>query len=83
VNSGEGSCTRTPSPQYDAIFFSSNSNLAFYKAMRKENISIPRIVGGYNLRWRQLKHSGSGFDEWMIDQVVVSQALQTGPAWVC
>jgi hypothetical protein len=65
------------------ILFSSNSNRAFYEAMRKENISIPRIVGGFKLRWRQLKHSGSGLDEWMIDQVIVSQALQTGPAWVC
>ena len=63
-----------------APLFSSNTNLAYYKTMRFVSVSIP--AGGWpgvQLRWRQLSHSGHGFDNWMVDNVVIGG--ETGALW--
>ena len=52
--------------------FSSNTNLAYYKAMRFVDVSVPaRGWPKVRLRWRQLSHSGPGYDNWMVDNVAI------------
>ena len=53
--------------------FSSDSNMAHYSgSMRSVNVSIPSSSWPeVQLRWRQLSHSGSCCDHWMVDSLSI------------
>ena len=73
VDSGEGvvmEYQRSGSTSWTQLF-SSNSNLAYYKTMRRVSVSVSG-GGSFRFRWRQLGHSGSSYDHWMVDQIQIT-----------
>ena len=58
-----------------SVLWSSNDNVAYYRSSRLVQVAIVAPGGPYDsvtLRWRQLRHSGSRYDGWMLDSVAVS-----------
>ena len=64
--------------------FSSNTNLSYFSELtRFVRVTLPTAMVPFRLRWRQLRHSGANFDEWMIDQVVISVLGKDPPLLAC
>ncbi|XP_062500990.1 reelin-like [Corticium candelabrum] len=62
-------------PQGSALFdFLLTLGYDTYRTPTTVTISLPAaaITTGTSLRWRQVSHSGTGFDEWALDHVTVS-----------
>ena len=56
------------------VVWSSNADLAYYKAQaRNVSLWLTAPAGGHwvVLRWEQLKHSGAGYDWWMLDDIQI------------
>jgi hypothetical protein len=54
--------------------WTSNTNISHYQVMRAVYTSFPPTLSGSSpqIRWRQVSHSGSNFDEWMVDNIVLT-----------
>ena len=55
-----------------SVVWSSDMDVAFYSAQpRSVALWLTPPAGGHSvlLRWQQLKHSGAGWDGWMLDDL--------------